>query len=102
MSTRTDRDAPTIHRRLWAAKTLRDGYVIYWWLEMLAIGLFYFVYSAVRNADKARAHEAFEHARQLMDWQRTLGINHEQTINEWALHLTPSSRTTSTARCTSS
>jgi hypothetical protein len=78
-----------VHRRLWAAKTLRDGHVLYWWLEMLAIGIFYFVYSAVRNADKARAHEAFEHARQLMDWQRTLGINHEQKLNEWALHFTP-------------
>ena len=58
MSTRTDRDAPPVHRRLWAAKTLRDGHVLYWWLEMLAIGLFYIVYSAIRNADKARAHEA--------------------------------------------
>ena len=24
-----------------------------------------------------------------MDWQQTLGINHEQTINEWALHFKP-------------
>jgi hypothetical protein len=78
-----------MHRRLWAAKNLRDGHVLYWWLEMLAIGLFYIVYSAVRNADKARTHEAFEHARQIMDWQRTLGINHEQTLNKWALHFTP-------------
>jgi hypothetical protein len=89
VSTRTDRDTPLVHRRLWAAKRLRDGHVLYWWLEMLAIGLFYIVYSAVRNADKARTHEAFQHARQIMDWQRTLGINHEQTLNEWALHFTP-------------
>jgi hypothetical protein len=89
VSTSTDVDSPPVHRRLWAAKTLRDGHAIYWWLEMLAIGLFYIVYSAVRNADKARTHEAFQHARQIMDWQRTLGINHEQTLNEWALHFTP-------------
>ncbi len=29
------------------------------------------------------------HAKQLIDWQRSLGINHEQTLNEWALHFTP-------------
>ena len=32
---------------------------------------------------------AFQHAKQLIRWQQTLGINHEQTINEWALHFKP-------------
>ena len=82
--------APRVHRRLWAAKMLRDGHVIYWWVEMLAIGLFYIVYSAVRNADKVRTDRGVRRTpRQLMDWQQTLGINHELTINEWALHFKP-------------
>lgn len=89
MSTRTDDGAPAIHRRLPAGKTLRDGRVIYWWLEIVAIGLFYVLYSAVRNADRVRTAEAFAHAKQLMGWQHTLGIDHELTINQWALHFTP-------------
>lgn len=89
MTSRTERAAPPLSRRLWAAKPLRDGHVLYWWMEIVAIGLFYVVYSAIRNADKLRTADAFRHARSLMDLQQALGINHEQTINEWALHFTP-------------
>ena len=90
MSVTTERRAaPRIHRKLWAAKVLRDGHVIYWWAEMLAIGLFYILYSAVRNADAVRTAEAFHHAKQLMGWQHALGIDHELTINQWALHFKP-------------
>jgi PAP2 superfamily len=81
--------APRVHRKLWAAKTLRDGHVIYWWAEMLMIGFFYIVYSAVRNADKVRTAEAFQHAKEILRWQHTLGIDHELTINQWALHFKP-------------
>jgi PAP2 superfamily len=90
VSTTTERPAtPRVHRKLWAAKVLRDGHVIYWWAEMLMIGVFYIVYSAVRNADSVRTAEAFHHAQQLMGWQHTLGIDHELTINQWALHFKP-------------
>jgi hypothetical protein len=89
MSTATRPDAGPAHRRLPAAKVLRDGHALYWWAEVLAIGLFYLIYSAIRNADKVRTVAAFHHAKQLMDWQSALGINHEQTINEWALHFKP-------------
>ena len=41
------------HRRLPGGKTLTGGAVIYWWLEIIAVLTFYFVYSAVRNADAA-------------------------------------------------
>lgn len=90
MSTATEaRPARTHRRRLPAAKVLRDGHVIYWWVEILAILLFYVVYSAIRNADSVHTAQAFAHAKELMGWQRSLGINHEQTLNEWALHFTP-------------
>jgi hypothetical protein len=83
------RAAPRIHRKLWAAKVLRDGHVIYWWAEMLCIGLFYIVYSTIRNADRIKTVAAYTNAKHLMSWQSTLGINHEVTINEWALHFKP-------------
>ncbi|MGZ4689230.1 MAG: phosphatase PAP2 family protein [Acidimicrobiia bacterium] len=91
MSTRAVDRPARIHRKLWAAKVLRDGHVIYWWGEIAAILLFYFVYSAVRNWDAAHNVEvtAFENAKQLMGWQQTLGINHELMIQHWARHFTP-------------
>ena len=89
VSTTTRTGTERVLRRLPGAKVLRDGHTIYWWVEILAIVLFYLVYSAVRNADKIRTESAFNHAKQLMGWQSTLGINHEQTINEWALHFKP-------------
>jgi hypothetical protein len=80
---------PKAYRKLWAAKPLRDGYVLYWWAEILAILAFYFIYSAVRNAGVAHAADAYHHAKELIGWQKTLGIYHEQTLNEWALHFRP-------------
>jgi hypothetical protein len=89
VSTTTRTGTASALRRLPGAKVLRDGHALYWWVEILAIGLFYLIYSAVRNADRVRTEAAFIHAKQLMDWQAALGINHELTINEWALHFKP-------------
>ena len=66
-------------------KTLTGGAVIYWWLEIIAVLTYYFVYSAVRNADAAHPERAFQHAKQLIGWQKTLGIYHELAIHKWAL-----------------
>jgi hypothetical protein len=60
-------------------------------VELLAILVFYVVYSAIRNLHggaAAPAH-AFDHARQIMSLEHHLGIYHEQTIQEWALHFRP-------------
>jgi catechol 2,3-dioxygenase-like lactoylglutathione lyase family enzyme len=91
VSTTTDdrEPKPKLYRKLWGARVLRDGHVLYWWAEIVAILLFYLVYSAIRNAGETHAAEAFEHAKQLMSWQRALGLNHEQTLNAWALHFRP-------------
>jgi hypothetical protein len=70
-------------------RRLRDGHVLYWWVEVLAILAFYLVYSAVRNASDARPAEAFEHARQIMSLEHHLGIFHEAKLQEWALHFKP-------------
>lgn len=71
------------------ARQLRDGRRVYWWAEILAVLIFYLVYSAVRNANQGGESEAFAHARQIMDLQRWIGFNHEETLQDWALHFRP-------------
>ena len=81
-----------LHRRLPGARTLRDGSVLYWWAEFLFVAIFYTVYSTVRNANdsgKAQRAEAYRNALKLIDWQRSLGLNHERMLQEWALNFKP-------------
>ena len=76
-------------RRLPGARTLSTGHVLYWWAEILAILAFYLVYSFVRNTNEGSVGDAFDNARQIMSFQRSLGINHEELIQDWALHWKP-------------
>jgi hypothetical protein len=78
-----------LRRRLPGARVLRDGTVLYWWVEIIAILVFYLVYSRIRNANGNDPGLAFQHAKQIIDWQRSLGIYHEQTLQSWALHFRP-------------
>ena len=63
--------------------------VLYWWVEILFVAAFYLLYSAIRNANGNDPAQAFANARDLIHWQRLLGINHEQTLQSWALHFKP-------------
>lgn len=72
-------------RRLPGARVLRSGHVIVWWVEVIAVGIFYVVYSTIRNSNNASPDTAYDNARRLIDWQQTLQINVEQTLQEWAL-----------------
>jgi PAP2 superfamily len=74
-----------LHRRLPGGHTLRDGRRLYWWAELIAVAVFYFVYSFVRNLHHGNQTDAFRHALDLMRFQNTLGINHEQAVQAWAL-----------------
>ena len=56
---------------------------------MLITLVLYQVYSAIRNVSEGTKEVAFRHARQLMDWQSAIGINHEQTLQSWALNSRP-------------
>lgn len=76
-------------RRLPGGRTLTGGAVIYWWFEIIAVLTYYFVYSAVRNADAAHPERARQHAMELIGWQRDLGINHELAIHRWARGIEP-------------
>jgi hypothetical protein len=86
-----DQDEPTpptsvpLHRRLPGGRTLRDGHRIYWWGEIIAVLVFYGVYSFIRNLHHGNPQEAYQHALDLMRLQKSLGINHEQAIQAWAL-----------------
>jgi hypothetical protein len=62
---------------------------LYWWKEALTVFVLYEVYSLIRNVSEGSSRVAFEHARQLMHWQSMLGINHEETLQNWALHSKP-------------
>jgi hypothetical protein len=60
-----------------------------WWREVLITLVLYQVYSAIRNVSEGTKEVAFRHARQLMEWQSALGINHEETLQSWALNSRP-------------
>lgn len=87
--TEADTVAPADRIRLRGARTLRDGRRIYWWAEILAVIVFYLVYSAVRNSNQGDTAEAFAHARQIIHLQRWTGLYHEETLQDWALHFRP-------------
>jgi hypothetical protein len=86
-----EQDEPTpqpsapLHRRLPGGRTLSDGHRIYWWGEIVAVLAFYGIYTFIRNLHHGNPQEAFEHAKDLIDLQRTLGIYHEQAIQAWAV-----------------
>ncbi|HEX5586170.1 MAG TPA: hypothetical protein VFZ17_02585, partial [Acidimicrobiia bacterium] len=81
--------SPSTRRRLPGGRRLRDGHHVYWWVEILAVLAFYLVYSGVRNLHHGNATEAFDHARDLIDLQKTLGIYVEESIQGWALGVRP-------------
>ena len=86
-----DVDQPrSLRRRTWrGGRELSDGTVLYWWAEITFILVFYFVYSAIRNSNQGSPSTARKHAYQLIEWQQTLGINHEQALHRWALDIRP-------------
>jgi hypothetical protein len=71
------------------ARVLSDGRRLYWWREALAVLAFYGVYSAIRNASQGSFGLAFRHARDVMRWQRLVGLSLEEILQDWALHLKP-------------
>jgi hypothetical protein len=76
-------------RRLPGGRRLQDGHHLYWWVEMLAVLAFYLLYSGIRNLNHGNAAEAFDHARDLIRLQKTLGIDIEESIQSWALGVRP-------------
>jgi hypothetical protein len=75
--------------RLPGRKRLRSGHAVYWWAEILAVIVFYLVYSWIRNSNEGDYSDALANARDIIDWQRTLGIFREETIQDWVLGAKP-------------
>jgi hypothetical protein len=86
--THVERSRPLRHK-LRGGRRLRDGHYLYWWVEILAVVVFYVLYSTVRNLHHGNADEAFRHARDLISLERDLAIYHEQAIQNWALGWRP-------------
>lgn len=87
---KSDAPARVAPQRNWkGARHLRSGHTLYWWAELIAIGAFYGAYSAVRDAANAEPRVAFHHAQQIIGWQRSLGIFHEEALQRLAMHFTP-------------
>jgi hypothetical protein len=65
-----------------------------WWRELLYIGVFYVVYSFVRNLFGSQgtgpdvdATVAYKHALQIIDIQRAMGLYFEAELQRWYLDL---------------
>ena len=84
----TERPA-RFHRRFPGARVLSNGAVLYWWAEVAFIAVYYAVYSAIRNINESGNATARLHARQIIGFQRAVGINAEHQLQHWALSFRP-------------
>lgn len=82
-------DRPSRRQRWFGGRALSDGARIYWWREILIVGVLDIVYETVRNISSAKPSKAYENALRLIDWQKALGIWQELSIQQWALGWTP-------------
>lgn len=64
----------------------------YWWKEAAIVAIFYLVYSAARNQFGSalvdvgqEPTESFGNAMRVIDWERALGLFHEESVQEWFL-----------------
>ena len=76
-------------RRFFAGRTLSDGKKIYWWREILIVAVVDVIYETVRNLSAGKPDKAYSNALLIIDWQRNLGIWHEQAMQNFALDFTP-------------
>jgi hypothetical protein len=63
-----------------------------WWKEAALVVVFYTVYSMVRNqfgsqrlAAEGVPEAAFNNAARIIRWERSLGLYHEETLQDWFL-----------------
>ncbi|MGH9003422.1 MAG: phosphatase PAP2 family protein [Acidimicrobiia bacterium] len=47
------------------------------------------IYNLVRSGSEGSTALALEHAREIMRWQRMVGLNFEESLQDWALHFEP-------------
>jgi hypothetical protein len=73
--------------RLPGRRTLRDGRYLIWWAELLVMVVLYVSYESIRDlVSTGGKFDAFNHALQVINLQKALGINHELQIQQWVMH----------------
>jgi drug/metabolite transporter superfamily protein YnfA len=85
----TQSTEPPNRSKFFAGRTLSDGKTIVWWREILIIAAVNVVYETVRNLSAGKPSKAYSNALLIIDWQRNLGIWHEQAMQQFALGFTP-------------
>jgi len=85
----TQSTEPARRSKFFAGRTLSDGKTIVWWREILIIAAVNVVYETVRNLSAGKPSKAYSNALLIIDWQRNLGIWHEQAMQQFALGFTP-------------
>ena len=85
----TQSTEPPPRSKFFAGRTLSDGKTIVWWREILIIAAVNVVYETVRNLSAGKPSKAYSNALLIIDWQRNLGIWHEQAMQQFALGFTP-------------
>lgn len=85
----TQSTEPPTRSKFFARRTLSDGKTIVWWREILIIAAVNVVYETVRNLSAGKPSKAYSNALLIIDWQRNLGIWHEQAMQQFALGFTP-------------
>jgi len=75
-----------------AVQTVERPTKLYWWKEAALVAVFYLVYSFARNRFGSHRVEigeeplhAFNNALRIIDWEKAIGIFHEQQIQAWFL-----------------
>lgn len=58
---------------------------VYWWIEIGIVLIFDLIYESVRNLNQSGAQHAYDNALRVIDWQKAIGIYHEETMQRWAL-----------------
>lgn len=66
-------------------RRLRDGSVIAWYKELLAVGILYVVYETIRNLSASGPGEAFANAERVIDFEQATRLWVELPMHEWAL-----------------
>lgn len=58
---------------------------VYWWIEIGIVLVFDLIYESVRNLNQSGAQHAYDNALRVIDWQKAIGIYHEEAMQHWAL-----------------
>ncbi|HEY5334747.1 MAG TPA: phosphatase PAP2 family protein [Mycobacteriales bacterium] len=71
---------PSLRQR-WRRRFHWDSY--HWWHEVVLIAVGYAIYTVIRDTVPAHRATAFHNARDIVRWERDLGIFRELDVNEW-------------------